>query len=584
MKRTLLKTTCAWLFLAMFAPMTASAEDIEINATNFPDANFRNWLLEQDYGQNGVITDEEIEYIRSISVGSKNISSLKGIEHFTALTSLRCERNQLTSLDVSQNTALTELRCDYNQLTSLDVSQNAALTELWCWGNELTTLDVSQNTALTELHCNYNQLTSLDVSQNTALTWLACSYNQLTSLDVSQNTALTDLNCSSNQLTSLNVSQNTALTTLSCDYNQLPSLDVSQNTALTRLECGSNPLPSLDVSQNTALTWLSCSSNQLISLDVSKNTALTDLYCYRNQLTSLDVSKNTALKYLYCYSNQLTSLDVSKNTALTELRCYSNQLKGIAMDAFIASLPVKPNDKEYSLYIYYYNDGNVCTHSQVEDIKARGWTPYDYRSWSEYEGCDDETIVETVSVGEDGLATYCPAFNIDFSKAEKIAAYKASVDGNTVNLTKVTTVAAGEGVLLRSINGGAATEELPTAADAEKDADNAFVGTLTTTTLSENNGDFTNFVLSKVNNVVGFYKANDTPIAAWKAYLPVENYNADAGARGLTIVFDDGNTTSISEIDNTTTADNAIYTLGGARVKNPAKGLYIKNGKKVIVK
>ena len=50
MKRTLLKTTFAWLFLAMFAPMTASAEDIEINATNFPDENFRNYLLGEDHG------------------------------------------------------------------------------------------------------------------------------------------------------------------------------------------------------------------------------------------------------------------------------------------------------------------------------------------------------------------------------------------------------------------------------------------------------------------------------------------------------------------------------------------------------
>ena len=34
---------------------TVSAQ-VEINEMNFPDANFRNWLLEQDFGKGGVIS------------------------------------------------------------------------------------------------------------------------------------------------------------------------------------------------------------------------------------------------------------------------------------------------------------------------------------------------------------------------------------------------------------------------------------------------------------------------------------------------------------------------------------------------
>ena len=136
----------------------------------------------------------------------------------TALTYLRCNRNQLTSLDVSKNTALTKLYCSTNQLTSLDVSKNTALTKLDCYNNQLTSLDVSKNTALTGLNCGYNQLTALDVSKNTALTWLGCAGNQLTALDVSKNTALTELDCDKNQLTSLDVS-NTDMDELDCDDN-----------------------------------------------------------------------------------------------------------------------------------------------------------------------------------------------------------------------------------------------------------------------------------------------------------------------------------------------------------------------------
>ncbi|MDO4576249.1 MAG: fibronectin type III domain-containing protein, partial [Planctomycetia bacterium] len=181
----------------------------------------------------------------------------------------------------------------------------------WWFENLVGSLALSDCTALTSLDCSINKLTSLDVSKNTALTSLDCGRNQLTMLDVSKNTALTTLSCYSNQLTSLDVSKNTALTKLSCGSNDLTSLDVTKNTALTDLSCYSNQLTSLDVSKNTALTDLSCYSNQLASLDVTKNTALDYLSCYSNQLTTLDVSKNTALVMLRCWNSNLESVQLS---------------------------------------------------------------------------------------------------------------------------------------------------------------------------------------------------------------------------------------------------------------------------------
>ena len=152
---------------------------VEINKTNFPDENFREYLKTQTYyGADGILTDEEISAIISMSVYNMQISNLKGIEHFTALTNLSCGDNQLTSLDVSNNTALRSLLCNNNQLTILDVSKNTALTSLYCYNNQLTSLDVSKNTALISLYCYNNQLTSLDVS-NTALTYLPCYSNQI---------------------------------------------------------------------------------------------------------------------------------------------------------------------------------------------------------------------------------------------------------------------------------------------------------------------------------------------------------------------------------------------------------------------
>jgi len=46
----------------------------------------------------------------------------------------------------------------------------------------------------------------------------------------------------------------------------------------------------------------------------------------------------------------------------------------------------------------------------------------------------------------------------------------------------------------------------------------------------------------------------------------------------------DGSVTAIKGIDTTVQANGAIYTLGGVRVASPAKGVYVRNGKKFVVK
>ena len=237
------------------APVTVTAVFVlPIDSINFPDANFRDWLLSQSYGSDRLLTDEEIAGITSIPVNNKSISDLTGIERFSALKYLYCNFNQLTALNVSQNTALTSLECNSNRLTALDVSQNTALTSFRCVSNQLTSLDVSNNTELTHLYCDGNQLTALDVSHNTALTWLWCNNNQLTALDVSHNTALTDLRCYMNQLTSLDVSHNTALTQLYCYENKINGENMAALVA---------SMPTVDVASN----WGENGDFRVIDLD-----------------------------------------------------------------------------------------------------------------------------------------------------------------------------------------------------------------------------------------------------------------------------------------------------------------------------
>ena len=132
--------------------------DVEVSESNFPDANFRNWIKSQYYGSDGVLTAEEIASVKTMNIYDKYIESLQGIEFFTALTALECQRNRLTSLDVSKNAALTTLSAFDNQLTSLNVNGCAALTVLSCSGNRLSSLTTFGCTSLTNLTCYSNQI------------------------------------------------------------------------------------------------------------------------------------------------------------------------------------------------------------------------------------------------------------------------------------------------------------------------------------------------------------------------------------------------------------------------------------------
>ena len=149
----------AVMLLAMCGEVWA---DVAINATNFPDEAFRNYISNRcDTDKNGNLSDSEISSLAVINTFTLGvISSLKGIEYFTPLQGLRCDGNRLTELDVSKNTALTRINCADNQLTTLDLSKNTALTELYCQDNKFTTLDLSNNKNLRALYCDFGIATS----------------------------------------------------------------------------------------------------------------------------------------------------------------------------------------------------------------------------------------------------------------------------------------------------------------------------------------------------------------------------------------------------------------------------------------
>jgi hypothetical protein len=87
------------------------------------------------------------------------------------------------------------------------------------------------------------------------------------------------------------------------------------------------------------------------------------------------------------------------------------------------------------------------------------------------------------------------------------------------------------------------------------------------------------YVLSNGHDFVWVKDAGT--LAAGKCWIELEK--SPNNARALSIVFD-GETTGISSVKTAATIEGNCYDLSGRRVAKPTKGLFIVNGKKIVVK
>lgn len=190
----------------------------------------------------------------------------------------------------------------------------------------VTKLDVSLAPNLKKLSFNKNQLTSVDLSQNEQLYSLHAEENPgITSLDLSKNRELSLLYCNKNSMTALDVSNNPLLTVLNINENKISSLDLSKNTALKSLYAMSNLIESADVSKNTNLSYISLNNNKLVSLDVTGLTSLTSLSVSNNQITELIGADNVATGTLNCQGNRLYLSTLPQPGALSARFNYAPQ-------------------------------------------------------------------------------------------------------------------------------------------------------------------------------------------------------------------------------------------------------------------
>ncbi|WP_028560813.1 leucine-rich repeat domain-containing protein [Paenibacillus pinihumi] len=97
---------------------------------HFKDQAFKAYILDKYCGNREYIFASDVNQIKSLQLAGCKLSSLEGIEYFTALQELDCSNNHLTELDISNNTSLSLINCSGNKLTALETENNPRLENL----------------------------------------------------------------------------------------------------------------------------------------------------------------------------------------------------------------------------------------------------------------------------------------------------------------------------------------------------------------------------------------------------------------------------------------------------------------------
>lgn len=188
-------------------------------------------------------------------------------------------------------------------------------------------------------------------------------------------------------------------------------------------------------------------------------------------------------------------------------------------------------------------------------------------------------------IGWGSMSLPYPAVVPDGTCVYYVSDYEDAEETGTLTLTKVEAggvIPAKQGFLFNGVKGLYRFEKSMTSGSW---TDNMLVGTADVALTGYNSASATDpiYVLASLDaNAVGFKKFTGTSIAQYKAYLQL---GTTATARAFRIEIE-GETTDISAAlnDRKMINDKVFYNLQGQQVAQPTKGLYIVNGKKVIVK
>ena len=212
---------------------------------------------------------------------------------------------------------------------------------------------------------------------------------------------------------------------------------------------------------------------------------------------------------------------------------------------------------------------------------------------------------QTVTIKESGKASFAAPVDLDFTNVKGLKAFTATgydKSTKTIWLTRVMKVQKGEGILLK---GNAKDYEIPSVA-VQSSYMNMFVGNTSGEKIrveeKSADGSLTNYYLNSDGSFVsvkGYVNIGDNKcylglptsmVAASSTRSSEDNYLFEEAEMiklpiDIKSIGNDGDdTTGVKEVKSGEVKSDEWFTLQGQRVAKPGKGLYIKNGKKILIK
>ena len=194
------------------------------------------------------------------------------------------------------------------------------------------------------------------------------------------------------------------------------------------------------------------------------------------------------------------------------------------------------------------------------------------------------TSAKSLEIGSEGCATFSSPVPVDIS-GTGLTAYAATAGAvaDEVKLQNVGDIIPGAtGVV---VYGQPGSYSAPTVAEADGGAEgNLLRPVLFGGEVPSVSGGSQNYILTRHDGQLGFFMIGQggRSIGAGRAYLQMP---AGGAAKAVRMAIGGGETTGISTaVADEGKGDGLLYDLSGRRVSNPSKGIYIRDGKKVVIK
>jgi hypothetical protein len=330
--------------------------DAPQNSIYVSDPSLGSYILSNfDANKDGEISPEEAQAVTTIDCSGKGITSLEGLDKFPNLTTLYCQNNNLSVIELSNMPLLKVLDCSGNpSLGEVDPTELPDLEVLNCDSTGISQIDVSKNPKLQTLNVGNTDIGELAA---TPAPKYAHKKNAPTSgkgLNVTKNGNLVTLICNNCHLDALDLSNCSMLDALNCADNKIAELDLTKNTKLLQLKCCRNRIKSLNLGECSKLEWAKVGgqtdandSLQVISVELERvmvsvlpnlnvvggenygvDPTFYESYMFADPVVRdyvmehYDTDKNTILSFSEV--NRVDKIDCAGATSLADLRYFPN--------------------------------------------------------------------------------------------------------------------------------------------------------------------------------------------------------------------------------------------------------------------